>query len=134
MLKYVKVETEELEVYEKVVVAYSNEQAIREFLKWNDIDISDCCIQVNTYKLNDFVSKRDYAVVHSRLTKMEFTIEGLADFKDVYDEWHNAIELFTKLCITLEDEWEDFSVEEKVIRFANIEHLYNHIMIGLLNE
>lgn len=131
MLKYIRVETSELEVYEKVVYAYSDKQA---FAQCQEIPLGDCdVIHVITYKLSDFIAS-DCVVIRNRLNKMELTIESVADFKGIYDEWHKGIELLTKLCLTLEEEWQEFGVEERTMRFANIENLYEKILGAMINE
>ena len=130
MLKYIRVETKELEVYEKVVVAYSDEQALAQ---WNfPFDICNI-IQIKTYRLCDFITL-DNIIVKNRLNKMELTIESVADFKGVYEKWYDGIKLLTTLCLTLEEQWQEFEVEERVIRFANIEKLYEIILGAMIDE
>ena len=133
MLKYVKVETQELEVYEKVVIAYSDEQAIREFLKWTDIDISDCEITVRTYELKQFIAKTNGFVDYWN-TRMENTLYDVANIQLIRDEYSQGLEFFSIVCIMLEDNWSEYGVEERVIRYANIQDIYERLLRAMINE
>lgn len=125
MIKYVLLENENtLETYEKVILAYSDEQAMKQIPTEYIDDYT--VISIRTYDLKEFIQNND--VVKGWMNKMEITIEGVADFKGIYDEWHKAIELLTSLDLTLEEEWEEFGVEERVMRFANIQRLYESIL------
>lgn len=131
MIKYVLLENENtLETYEKVVLAYSDEQAMAQIPREYVDDYT--VISIRTYELKKFL--QDNAMVKGMIHKMEITIEGVADFKGVYDEWHKAIELLTSLDLTLEEEWQEFGVEERVMRFANIQRLYESILGTMINE
>ena len=131
MLKYVMLENEKtLETYEKVVLAYSDEQAMVQIPSEYIDDYT--VISIRTYELKKFL--QDNVMVKGMIHKMEITIEGVADFKGVYDEWHRAIELLTSLDLTLEEEWQEFGVEERVIRFANIQRLYESILGAMISE
>ena len=133
MLKYVKVETQELEIYEKVVIAYNNEQAIREFLKWTDIDISDCEITVRTYELKQFIANTNGFVDYWN-TRMENTLMDVAMAQLVKEEYDQGLEFFSKVCIMLEDNWSEYGVEERVIRYANIQDIYERLLRAMINE
>lgn len=133
MLKYVKVETQELEIYEKVVIAYDNEQAIREFLKWTDIDISDCEITVRTYELKQFIANTNGFVDYWN-TRMENTLMDVAMAQLVKEEYDQGLEFFSKVCIMLEDNWSEYSVQERVIRYANIQDIYERLLRAMINE
>lgn len=134
MLKYVKVETSELEVYEKVVVAYTDEQAIREFTKWNDnIDISDCEITIRTYELKQFIAPTNEFVDYWNV-RMENTLYDVASIQLVKQEYDNGLEFFSKVCIMLEDNWSEYSVEERCIRYANIQDIYERLLRAIINE
>ena len=125
MIKYVLLENDRtLETYEKVVLAYSDEQAMKQIPTEYIDDYT--IISIRTYELKRFL--QDNAIIKGAMNKMEITIEGVADFKGVYDEWHKAIELLTSLDLTLEEEWQEFGVEERVMRFANIQRLYEMIL------
>jgi hypothetical protein len=131
MIKYVLLENENtLETYEKVVLAYSDEQAMKQI----PIEYVDdyTVISIRTYELKRFLESN--AMIKGMIHKMELTIEGVADFKGVYDEWHKAIELLTSLDLTLEEEWEEFGIEERVMRFANIQRLYESILGAMISE
>lgn len=131
MLKYIMLENAKtLEVYEKVVLAYSDEQAMVQIPKEYIDDYT--VISIRTYELKKFL--QDNVMVKGMIHKMEITIEGVADFKGVYDEWHKAIELLTSLDLTLEEEWQEFGVEERVMRFANIQRLYESILGAMIDE
>ena len=131
MLKYIMLENERtLETYEKVVLAYSDEQAMVQIPSEYIDDYT--VISIRTYELRKFVA--DSTTIKNLLNKMELTIESVADFKGVYDEWHKAIELLTSLDLTLEEEWQEFGVEERVMRFANIQRLYESILGCMINE
>ena len=119
-----------LEIYEKVILAYSDEQAMAQIPKECIDDYT--AVTIRTYKLRNFVA--DNRIVKNLLNKMELTIESVADFKCIYEEWHKSIELLTKLSLTLEDEWQEFGVEERVMRFANIENLYKSILGAMIDE
>lgn len=134
MLKYVKVETQELEVYEKVVVAYSDEQAIREFAKWNDnIDISNCEITIRTYELKQFIAPTNEFADYWNV-RMENTLYDVASIQLVKGEYDQGLEFFSKVCIMLEDNWSEYSVEERVIRYANIQDIYERLLRAMINE
>lgn len=134
MLKYVKVETNELEVYEKVVLAYSDEQAIREFAKWNDnIDLSECDICIRTYELKQFIDN-DNSFVDYWNVRMENTLIDVAKAQLVMEEYDKGIEFFAKLCIILEEKWTEFAIEERVIRYANIQNVYERLLRAIINE
>ncbi len=133
MLKYVKVETEELEIFEKVVVAYSDEQAIREFLKWNDINISDCEITIRTYELKQFIAPTNEFADYWNV-RMENTLYDVASIQLVKEEYDQGLEFFSKVCIMLEDNWSEYSVEERVIRYANIQDIYERLLRAMINE
>lgn len=134
MLKYVKVETQELEVYEKVVVAYSDEQAIREFAKWNDsIDIMECEVTIRTYELKQFIANTNSFVDYWN-TRMENTLMDVAMAQLVKEEYDQGLEFFSKVCIMLEDNWSEYSVEERVIRYANIQDIYERLLRAMINE
>lgn len=134
MLKYVKVETNELEVYEKVVVAYSDEQAIREFAKWNDsIDIMECEVTIRTYELKQFIANTNSFVDYWN-TRMENTLMDVAMAQLVKEEYDQGLEFFSKVCIMLEDNWSEYSVEERVVRYANIQDIYERLLRAIINE
>lgn len=134
MLKYVKVETQELEVYEKVVVAYSDEQAIREFAKWNDsIDIMECEVTIRTYELKQFIANTNSFVDYWN-TRMENTLMDVAMAQLVKEEYDQGLEFFSKVCIMLEDNWSEYNVEERVIRYANIQDIYERLLRAMINE
>lgn len=134
MLKYVKVETQELEVYEKVVVAYSDEQAIREFAKWNDnINISNCEITIRTYELKQFIAPTNEFADYWNV-RMENTLYDVASIQLVKEEYDQGLEFFSKVCIMLEDNWSEYSVEERVIRYANIQDIYERLLRAMINE
>ena len=134
MLKYVKVETQESEVYEKVVVAYSDEQAIREFAKWNDsIDIMECEVTIRTYELKQFIANTNSFVDYWN-TRMENTLMDVAMAQLVKEEYDQGLEFFSKVCIMLEDNWSEYSVEERVIRYANIQDIYERLLRAMINE
>lgn len=134
MLKYVKVETQELEVYEKVVVAYSDEQAIREFIKWNDnIDISNCEITIRTYELKQFIAPTNEFADYWNV-RMENTLYDVASIQLVKQEYDQGLEFFSKVCIMLEDNWSEYGVEERVIRYANIQDIYERLLRAMINE
>lgn len=125
MIKYVFLENgRTLETYEKVVLAYSDEQAMKQIPTEYIDDYT--VISIRTYELQRFL--QDNAIIKGMIHKMEMTIEGVADFKGIYDEWHSAIEVLTSLDLTLEEEWQEFGVEERVMRFANIQRLYESIL------
>lgn len=131
MIKYIMLENEKtLEIYEKVVLAYSDEQALKQM----PIECFDdnTIVNIRTYELQRFL--QDNTIIKGMMNKMEITIEGVADFKGIYDEWHKAIELLTSLDLTLEEEWQEFGVEERVIRFANIQRLYEMILGYMIKE
>lgn len=131
MLKYVLLENENtLETYEKVVLAYSDEQAMVQIPKEYIDDYT--VITIRTYELKRFVA--DNRIIKNLLNKMELTIESVADFKGIYEKWPKSIKLLTKLSLTLEDEWQEFGVEERVIRFANIESLYKSLLGAMIDE
>lgn len=131
MIKYVLLENENtLKTYEKVVLAYSDEQAMVQIPSEYVDDYT--VISIRTYELKRFLENN--AMIKGMIHKMELTIEGVADFKGVYDEWHKAIELLTSLDLTLEEEWQEFGVEERVMRFANIQRLYETILGAMINE
>ena len=131
MIKYMLLENgNTLETYEKVVVAYSDEQALKQIPTQYIDDYT--VIRIRTYELQRFL--QDNAIIRGMMNKMEITIEGVADFKGIYDEWHKAIELITSLALTLEEEWQEFGVEERVIRFANIQRLYESILDCMIKE
>ena len=134
MLKYVRVETQELEIYEKVVVAYSDEQAIREFTKWNDnIDLSKCDIYVKTYELKHFIDNNNSFVDYWNV-RMENTLMDVAIAQSVKQEYDNGLEFFSKVCIMLEENWSEYGVEERVIRYANIQNIYERLLKCMINE
>ena len=134
MLKYVKVETSELEIFEKVVVAYSDEQAIRELAKWNDnIDISDCEITIRTYELKQFIAPTNEFVDYWNV-RMENTLYDVASIQLVKQEYDNGLEFFSKVCIMLEDNWLEYGVEERCIRYANIQDIYERLLRAMINE
>ena len=134
MLKYIKVETSELEIYEKVVVAYSDEQAIREFTKWNDsIDIMECEVTIRTYELKQFIANTNSFVDYWN-TRMENTLMDVAMAQLVKEEYDQGLEFFSKVCIMLEDNWSEYSVEERVIRYANIQDIYERLLRAIINE
>ena len=129
MIKYVLLENNRtLETYEKVVLAYSDEQAMRQIPTEYIDDYT--VISIRTYELKRFL--QDNAIIKGAMNKMEITIEGIADFKGIYEEWHKAIELLTSLDLTLEEEWQEFGVEERVMRFANIQRLYESILGNMI--
>lgn len=131
MIKYIMLENDKtLETYEKVVLAYSDGQAIAQIPSEYIDDYT--VISIRTYELKHFIA--DDVVVKNRLHKMELTIESVADFKGIYEEWHNGIALLTTLSLTLEEEWQEFGVEERVMRFANIQRLYESILGAMINE
>ena len=131
MLKYVLLENENtLETYEKVVLAYSDEQAMKQIPTEYIDDYT--VISIRTYELQRFL--QDNAIIKGMMNKMEITIEGVADFKGIYEEWHKAIELLTSLDLTLEEEWQEFGVEERVMRFANIQRLYESILGNMIMD
>ena len=131
MLKYVMLENEKtLKPYERVVLAYNDEQAIAQVKNEYDNDYE--IIRIRTYELKQFI--KDNLIIRNRLNKMELTIESVADFKGIYEEWHKAIELLTSLSLTLEEEWQEFGVEERVIRFANIQRLYETILGAMISD
>lgn len=131
MLKYVMLENEKtLETYEKVVLAYSDEQAMVQIPSEYIDDYT--VISIRTYELRKFVA--DSTTIKNILNRMELTIESVADFKDIYEEWHNGIALLTTLSLTLEEEWGEFGVEERVMRFANIQRLYESILGAMISE
>lgn len=131
MLKYVMLENERtLETYEKVVLAYSDEQAMVQIPSEYIDDYT--VISIRTYELRKFVA--DSTTIKNILNRMELTIESVADFKGIYEEWHNGIALLTTLSLTLEEEWQEFGVEERAIRFANIQRLYESILGCMINE
>lgn len=134
MLKYVKVETQELEVYEKVVIAYNDEQAIREFIKWNDsIEIMECEVTIRTYELKQFIANTNGFVDYWN-TRMENTLMDVAMAQLVKEEYDQGLEFFSKVCIMLEENWETYSVEERVIRYANIQDIYERLLRAIINE
>lgn len=134
MLKYVKVETSELEVYEKVVIAYNDEQAIREFAKWNDnIDLGNSEITIRTYELKQFIAKENHFVDYWN-TRMENTLMDVAMAQLVKQEYDQGLEFFSKVCIMLEDNWSEYGVEERVIRYANIQSIYERLLRCMINE
>lgn len=134
MLKYIKVETQELEVYEKVVVAYSDEQAIREFAKWNDnINISNCEITIRTYELKQFIAPTNEFADYWNV-RMENTLYDVASIQLVKEEYDQGLEFFSKVCIMLEDNWSEYGVEERVIRYANIQDIYERLLRAMINE
>ena len=134
MLKYIKVETSELEIYEKVVVAYSDEQAIREFTKWNDsIEIMECEVTIRTYELKQFIANTNGFVDYWN-TRMENTLMDVAMAQLVKEEYDQGLEFFSKVCIMLEDNWSEYSVEERVIRYANIQDIYERLLRAIINE
>ena len=134
MLKYVKVETSELEIFEKVVVAYSDEQAIREFTKWNDsINIMECEVTIRTYELKQFIAPTNGFVDYWN-TRMENTLYDVANIQLVRDEYDQGLEFFSKVCIMLEDNWSEYSVEERCIRYANIQDIYERLLRAMINE
>lgn len=129
MIKYVLLENDRtLETYEKVVLAYSDEQAMKQIPTEYVDDYT--VISIRTYELQRFL--QDNAIIKGAMNKMEITIEGIADFKGIYEEWHKAIELLTSLDLTLEEEWQEFGVEERVMRFANIQRLYESILGNMI--
>lgn len=131
MIKYVLLENgNTLETYEKVVLAYSDEQAMKQIPTEYIDDYT--VISIRTYELQRFL--QDNCIIRGMMNKMDITIEGVADFKGIYDEWHKAIELFTSLVLTLEEEWEEFGVEERVMRYANIQRLYESILGCMITE
>ena len=131
MIKYVLLENENtLETYEKVILAYSDEQAMKQ-IPTEYID-EYTVISIRTYELQRFL--QDNAIIKGMINKMEITIEGVADFKGIYEEWHKAIELLTSLDLTLEEEWQEFGVEERVIRYANIQSIYERLLRCMINE
>lgn len=131
MIKYIMLENEKtLEIYEKVVLAYSDEQALKQ-MPMECFD-DNTVVNIRTYELQRFL--QDNTIIKGMMNKMEITIEGVADFKGAYDEWHKAIELLTSLDLTLEEEWQEFGVEERVIRFANIQRLYEMILGYMIKE
>lgn len=134
MLKYVKVETQELEVYEKVVIAYNDEQAIREFAKWNDnIDLGNSEITIRTYELKQFIAKENNFVDYWNV-RMENTLMDVAMAQLVKEEYDQGLEFFSKVCIMLEDNWSEYGVEERVIRYANIQSIYERLLRCMINE
>lgn len=131
MIKYVLLENDRtLETYEKVVLAYSDEQAMKQIPTEYIDDYT--VISIRTYELQRFL--QDNTIIKGTMNKMEITIEGVADFKGVYDEWHNSIEFLTTLDLRLEEDWQEFGVEERVMRFANIQRLYESILKAMMNE
>lgn len=134
MLKYIKVETSELEIYEKVVVAYNDEQAIREFTKWNDsIEIMECEVTIRIYELKQFIANTNGFVDYWN-TRMENTLMDVAMAQLVKEKYDQELEFFSKVCIVLEDNWSEYSVEERVIRYANIQDIYKRLLRAMIDE
>jgi hypothetical protein len=65
---------------------------------------------------------------------MENTLYDVANIQLVRDEYNQGLEFFAKVCIMLEENWETYSVEERVIRYANIQDIYERLLRAIINE